>query len=106
MVIDFCEGEFTPCLPRFLRGDVNGDIVSDTTDALLLLGFLFLGQPSFMPCEKAADVDDNAVIDLTDPIVLLQFVILGADPPPGPYPGCGFEPTADPLTCVSRCTEP
>jgi hypothetical protein len=94
------------CLSRFLRGDINGDLTTDTTDALVILTFLFLGDPSFLSCEKAGDLDDNATLDLTDPILLLRFVILGGDPPSAPYPGCGFEPTADALTCQFQCAAP
>jgi hypothetical protein len=63
-VLDRCE---------FVRGDVDRDRRLTVTDAIVILGFLFLGgaRPA---CLEAADVDDSGHIELTDPVRLLLHV--------------------------------
>lgn len=77
----------------FHRGDANSDDALDLSDAVFLLGWLFLGRPA-PDCLDTGDVDDNRDIDITDPILILQHLFLqGAAPaPPGPPGGaCGFD---------------
>ncbi|HVR75479.1 MAG TPA: hypothetical protein VMT52_14180, partial [Planctomycetota bacterium] len=82
----------------FHRGDAddNGDL--QITDAVRILGFLFLGSPA-PPCLEAADADDNGSLQLTDAVRILGFLFLGGPPPepPGP-PGeaCGTDPEGSP----------
>jgi hypothetical protein len=63
------------------------------------LGYLFLGSPATLACEKSADADDGSEVDLTDAVYLLGYFYLGGPPPPPPFPACGPDPTADGLTC-------
>jgi len=42
----------------FIRGDANADGRSDLSDAVALLGYLFLGGAN-VPCDQAADADDS-----------------------------------------------
>lgn len=86
---------------RFQRGDANVDGAIDISDAIATLGFLFLGNPSALACEKAADADDNGALEISDAVYLLGFEFLGGWPPPPPYPMCGFDATEDLLTCES-----
>ena len=86
--------------PEFIRGDFDTSGVLQLTDAVGLLGFLFLGGPA-TSCDDAADSNDSGVVDLTDAVKVLNFLFLGASPPPAPYPLCGIDPTPDPLGCVS-----
>ena len=83
----------------FVRGDINGDGKPDLTDAVLLLGHLFLNNPATLDCLKSADCDGNGATDISDPIFLLGYLFLGGSRPPPPHPGCGTEGKATPLSC-------
>lgn len=85
----------------FQRGDASDDGLTDMTDAIVILGMLFLRLPPTLPCDKAADVDDSGVVDLTDPINLLSHLFLGFMAPASPYLECGVDPTPDLLDCDS-----
>jgi hypothetical protein len=88
--------------PRFRRGDVDGSGKADLTDAVVLLGHLFLGGAP-PDCPDSGDSNDDGRLDLTDAIVLLSHLYLGGPPPPQPGPSeCGPDPTADGL---GRCSE-
>jgi hypothetical protein len=99
-------GDFTSpgtvCYPAgdrpFVRGDVeeNGDL--NLSDAVVILGFLFVGGAEPM-CLDAADVDDNGEVNITDPIGLLTYLFLSGLPPAFPHPLPGYDMTADGLTC-------
>lgn len=89
----------------FHRGDSDGSGSLDLTDAIRILGFLFLGQGE-LPCLEAADSDDNGSVELTDAVRILNFLFQGGPPPvtPGPPPEpCGADPVGSPvdLGCVS-----
>ncbi len=102
--IKFCNMGFEPAGQLFHRGDSddNGDL--QLTDAVRILGFLFLGQAP-PTCLEAADADNNGKLELTDAVRILGFLFLGgpAPAPPGSPPGdCGLDPvdTGD-LGCES-----
>jgi hypothetical protein len=78
-----------PPEPRFVRGDANASGEVDLSDAVTILGYLFLGNPRSLACLDAANVDAGAEIDIADPIQLLGHLFLGAAPPVAPYPTCG-----------------
>jgi sugar lactone lactonase YvrE len=90
---------------RFARGDSNLDDRSDMSDAVTVLGYLFLGAPSELGCEQAADMNDDGRLDISDAGALLGHLFLGLSPLPAPaFPDCGYDPTADDLSCrASRC---
>src|SRR5262245_56552351 len=73
---------------RFRRGDSNADGKVDVTDAIHLLGFLFLGAPSQLPCPDSADSNDDGKLDISDPVRALGFLFQGAAAPPPPFGGC------------------
>ncbi len=102
---DECDGNSTVDKPEFIRGDANDDSLFDISDALTILGYLFLGSPSSLQCEKAADVDDSGSLDITDAVHVARYLFRGEAPPPAPFDECGVDPTQDPLTCqsFSRC---
>ena len=85
--------------PRDARADSNVDGTTDISDAIATLGFLFLGNPENLACQKAVDVDDSGVLDISDAVYLLGFQFLGGPAPPQPYPACGVDGTTDELTC-------
>ncbi len=85
--------------PQFRRGDANLDRNTDLSDAITMLGHLFLGDPATPRCFKSLDFDDTGELDLTDPITLLAHLFLGNHTPNAPFPNCGVDPTEDDLSC-------
>jgi Tol biopolymer transport system component len=87
----------------FRRGDADATGRLNISDAIGLLGFLFLGGDS-PACPDAADADDGGTLNITDAIRILGFLFLGDDEPPAPGPvSCGGDPTADALSCPASC---
>jgi hypothetical protein len=85
--------------PEFRRGDMNLSGVVDTTDAINILVYLFLGGLS-LECEDAADADDDGDVTLNDAINILRFLFLGDSPPPAlGHLDPGLDPTDDSLGC-------
>jgi hypothetical protein len=86
---------------RFIRGDADMSGAVDITDAIAVLGFLFLGSP-LPDCPDARDSNDDGEVDITDAIRILSFLFLGGPPPRGPFPDCGTDPTPDAGACFRR----
>ena len=91
----------------FRRGDVNDSGALEVTDAINLLGWLFLGSPG-ASCMDAADTDNSGRLDLSDAINILVF-LFGGDLPPGPVllgEGCveDREGKADGVSCESSAS--
>lgn len=86
---------------RFRRGDANGSDGVDLSDAIFILGFLFLGEPTRLDCEDSADANDSGVLDLSDSIYLLSHLFLGGPPPGEPFQACDTDPTGDTLSCAA-----
>jgi hypothetical protein len=72
----------------------------DLTDAVALLGRLFLGGAT-TGCDGSGDADDDGKLDLADPLRLLRHLFQGEAAPPPPEV-CGQDPTADGLSCAGR----
>jgi hypothetical protein len=83
----------------FLRGDANEDFGTDISDALTILGYLFLG--AAVHCLSAADVNDDGHVDIADPITLLNVLFMGSGRIPPPSMACSTDPTEDDLLCES-----
>jgi hypothetical protein len=108
-VDDFALRPFAPSPPVFHRGDANADGALDISDAVFVLGYLFLGGAG-PACLEAANADDNPAIEITDGIYALNHLFLGGPPPPAPGPHtvpCGPDPetSSSDLGCASytRC---
>ena len=84
---------------RFQRGNANADPQVDMSDAVAILGYLFLGKPSTLPCLQSADADDSGELDMSDAVFLLGYLFTGGWPPDEPFASCGLDPTLDRLTC-------
>ncbi len=81
----------------FKRADVSPNGVVDLSDAVALIGFLFLGD-SAPACPDAADADDTGELDITDAIWILNWLFRGGPGPAAPGPlDCGSDPTEDGL---------
>lgn len=87
-------------LATFRRGDANGDGGVDIADAIATLGALFTTGTGSI-CADAADSNDDGALDISDPIRTLASLFGAAIPLPAPSPGCGADPTADPLDCAT-----
>jgi hypothetical protein len=85
---------------RFVRGDASEDGELSLTDAVRILGGLFLGQP--LDCEAAGDADGDGRVALTDAVRVLSHLFQGGPRPPAPYPECGRGselPCAEHMAC-------
>jgi hypothetical protein len=82
----------------FFRGDADGDQSVNITDAIFLLGALFLGTDP-PPCLDAADANDSGSLDLSDAVTILMHLFSGEADLPPPHPDSGADPTADRLHC-------
>ena len=81
----------------FVRGDVNQDRLVELSDAIAILGSLFLGAPP-SACRDTEDANDDARIDISDALAILRWSFLAGPPIPAPHPGCGSDPTADAMS--------
>lgn len=97
---DACDPTVPPAI-RFVRGEVNDEGAIDVTDAIVVLGYLFLGSPVTLPCFDAADTNDSGDLNLTDGVYLLHYLFAGGSPPPPPFAECAEDPTDDALGCTS-----
>jgi hypothetical protein len=97
---------FTSPFRPFQRGNVDRDPSTNITDAIVILGFLFLGSAAPL-CREAANVDGEGLINLTDAVYLLNHLFLGGPAPPAPYPGCGLPESLGPYPCAAHapCAE-
>lgn len=75
----------------FVRGDVDGDLRINLTDAIRVLQHAFHGQ--LLDCSDAADVNDDAKIMADDAIRLLLYIFSLGPPPAAPFPEAGFDRT-------------
>ncbi|MBI4600750.1 MAG: hypothetical protein HY721_02205 [Planctomycetes bacterium] len=98
-------------IAAFHRGDADQNGQLQLTDAVQVLGYLFLGKPGRVPqCLDAADADDSGTLAITDAVRILDYLFrgIGAIGSPGPPPAaCGEDPTPDGIDCerFDACTE-
>ncbi len=86
---------------EFIRGDCNGDGMINIADGIFILNQLFGGSPPVRSCDDACDTNDEGLKNIADAIYMFNFLFALGPPPPVPFPGCGFDPTADSLGCES-----
>lgn len=84
----------------WIRGDANGDKRTDISDAIGILGDLFLGSEA--RCRRAMEANGDGAVDLADAVYLLNHLFTGGPAPPAPFPECGWAPTELPCA-VSAC---
>jgi len=83
----------------FARGDVDSSGDLSITDAVVLLGYLFLGEAK-PGCLDAADLDDDGAVEITDAVLVLDHLFLGGPPPLALLRGCWSDPSVDELGCA------
>ncbi len=78
----------------FIRCDCNGDGAFDLSDAIGMLGTLFLGAAA-CACGEAGDCNGDDQLDVSDPIFGLIYRFLSShSAPPAPFPLPGTDPSA------------
>lgn len=88
---------------RLFRGDCNGDLSLNITDALRLLNYLFTA-PGAPPCLEACDADGSGSLNISDAIYTLSYLFLGGPEPAAPGPRCAVQPIPSALGCArSNC---
>jgi hypothetical protein len=82
----------------FLRGDADSSASLEITDALAILGFLFLGadEPG---CVEAADADGSGVVNIADAVYVLSYLFLGGFRPVDPFERCDRPPQGVRIGC-------
>jgi beta-glucanase (GH16 family) len=88
LVLAADRGGPSPCGPNIIRGDCNDDDDVNLSDALCILGWLFLGGAA-PGCAAVMNANGDPGVDVSDPIFLLEYLFLGGAPPAAPFPGCG-----------------
>ena len=68
-----------PAPRRFNPGDANDDGRIDLSDAVRILGTLFLGDDP-LPCLDAANANGDPRVDVSDAVFILGHLFLGQDP--------------------------
>jgi chitinase len=87
----------------FVRGDGNGDMHVDVSDAVLTL-LTFFGTDAPSPaCLKPFDSNDDGSVNVADAVYTLSFLFRRGPILPAPYPECGEDPTPDE---IADCDEP
>ena len=74
-----------------IPGDCNQDADLDISDAICLLGYLFVGNPEVLPCGDGGvtdpanrgllDINSDDAVDLSDAVQILGFLFSGGAPP-------------------------
>ncbi|HAK97021.1 MAG TPA: hypothetical protein DCM87_19025 [Planctomycetes bacterium] len=82
----------------FVRGDTNSDRRVDLSDVITVLRYLFAARAA-PSCLRTADANDNGAVDIADAVYILGYLFGGGPVLPAPFPGCGFDGTADTLDC-------
>ncbi len=72
-----------------IRGDANGDGRTNITDPVFVLGHLFQGKPTILPCSDAADSNHDGKVELSDAAHSLAFLFLGGPRPVPLETDCG-----------------
>jgi hypothetical protein len=82
----------------FVRGDADGNGQVNISDAVVLLGYLFLGEDP-VECLDAGDANDSGTINVADAAYCLNFLFRGGMIPPPPFPNPGLDPSEDRMNC-------
>ena len=88
--------------PGFRRGDANLDRRVDISDAIALLGVLFLGRQFDCPpaFPVVGNVNSSGEVDIADPVYLLNHLFQGGPPPAEPFTNCEAIPGIDAFLCA------
>ncbi|HIA27932.1 MAG TPA: hypothetical protein EYN79_07415 [Planctomycetes bacterium] len=89
----------------YIRGDQQGDGITNIADGIWTLQALFNGGP-ISSCFDASDANADGLYDTADAITIFTYIFLGGAAPPAPFPGCGN--TGEPQDCSEylACNNP
>jgi len=85
----------------FIRGDMNQDGITDLSDPIFVLSFLFHGGRTPV-CLDAADANDDGELDISDATAALGALFSGTGPLPPPSAAPGIDVTEDDLSCLGE----
>ncbi|MCA8959133.1 MAG: putative Ig domain-containing protein, partial [Planctomycetes bacterium] len=88
----------------FVRGDANDDGVTDISDPVFVLQYLF--QFGANDCLEAGDANDDDALDISDPVYTLQYLFQFGPEPPFPFPTCGTAVLALGCESYTSCPTP
>jgi hypothetical protein len=93
------EGPPYEMIEMYRSGDSEPDGLVLISDAIRILGFLFLGEAP-LSCPDAGDWNDDGRLDITDPVGILGWLFLGEQ---GRDFGCDIDrnPEEPPLTACA-----
>jgi hypothetical protein len=80
-----CGESLTSSGSLYQRADPNDDGMTDLSDAVAILDYLFQSAP--LDCLDSADSNADAQLDLTDAVYLLEYLYRGGPSPPPPFYG-------------------
>lgn len=86
------------CGTRFIRADLNEDLMVNLADGILLLQYVS-GIGMELECRLLADANNDDHIDVADGVFVISFSIGAGPPPSAPFPDCGFDPRVEVLDC-------
>ncbi|MFQ5655667.1 MAG: hypothetical protein ACE5GW_13175, partial [Planctomycetota bacterium] len=81
-------GAASPAL--FRRGDCDGSGRVDLSDFRRIFGALFRGGDP-PDCISACDANGSGDLNVTDAVYLVKWLLEGMEPPPPPFPHCGWQ---------------
>jgi hypothetical protein len=74
----------------FIRGDCETNGSLNITDAILILYYVFQGNPT-PDCLDACDSNNDSLHNIADAITVLSYLYSGGIAPPPPFLNCGFD---------------
>ncbi len=86
------------CGTRFIRADLNEDLMVNLADGILLLQYIS-GVGMEPECLLVADANNDDFIDVADGVFVIYFSIGAGPRPSAPFPDCGFDPRVEVLDC-------
>ena len=72
----------------FVRGDANGDGITDIADVVWSLQEIFNSGPQGT-CHDSKDSNADLLFDVADPVWLISYIFTNGAAPPPPFPSCG-----------------
>lgn len=89
----------------YIRGDQQGDGITNIADGIWTLQALFNGGP-ISNCFDASDANADGLYDTADAVTIFTYIFLAGAPPPAPFPNCGN--AGEPQDCAEYlgCNNP
>jgi len=82
-----CECCETDCQGKC--GDPNNDDVTNVSDAVYIINYVFVGGDEPGPVLACGDANNDGVVNVSDAVSIINYVFVGGDPPGDCMPGSG-----------------